>query len=112
MVRVVITNGPKNKQVLAGNVFFGQRSLLFEHETSLLFEQETSLLLEQEGSLLFEQERSPAEKKTVSAVKCLFLGPSIITTRTVDNYDLAPGPSLITTSVISEGHGNYEPHGN
>ena len=32
--------------------------------------------------------------------------------RTVDNSDLAYGPSIITTAVIREVHGNYEPHGN
>ena len=29
--------------------------------------------------------------------------------RTVDNSDLAYGPSIITTAVIREVHGNYEP---
>ena len=32
--------------------------------------------------------------------------------RTVDNSDLAYGPSIITTAVIREVHGNYKPHGN
>ena len=31
---------------------------------------------------------------------------------TVDNYDHICGPSIITTPIITEGHGNYEPHAN